>query len=50
MRVTSWLMNLDKKIEADSDDSDDGGLAFYSSFPLPERASAVLSDSDSGDD
>jgi hypothetical protein len=37
---------LDKAVAADSDDSDDEGLAFYSSFPLPERASALQSDSD----
>ena len=35
---------IDKRI-ADSDDEDD--LVFYSSFPLPERGSAVI---DSGTD
>ena len=37
---------LDKAVAADSDDSDDEGLTFYSSFPLPERASAQTDSSD----
>ena len=36
---------LDKAVAPDSDDSDDEGLTFYSSFPLPERASALQADS-----
>ena len=38
---------IDKRI-TDSDDEDDD-LVFYSSFPLPERGSAVI-DSDTDDD
>jgi hypothetical protein len=41
---------LDKQIPPDSDDSDDEGFAFYSSFPLPERGTRLLVDSDSDSD
>eukprot|EP01046_Picozoa_sp_COSAG06_P005413 COSAG06_NODE_240_length_19339_cov_16.770582_16_plen_550_part_00 len=41
---------LDKQIPPDSDDSDDEGFAFYSSFPLPERGTQLLVDSDSDSD
>ena len=35
----------DKVVAGDSSDSDDDDLVFYSSFPLPERASALQTDS-----
>ena len=41
---------LDKTVPPDSDDSDDEGFAFYSSFPLPERGTRLIVDSDSDSD
>ena len=35
----------DKVVAGDNSDSDDDDLVFYSSFPLPERASALQTDS-----
>jgi len=37
----------DKVVAGDSSDSDDDDLVFYSSFPLPERGSRAIVDSDS---
>ena len=37
----------DKVVAGGSSDSDDDDLVFYSSFPLPERGSRAIVDSDS---